>query len=75
MLLLKQMMILFFVMLVGWIARRQGIIDEHAGKKLSSIVVNIANPAEELLHILFFPLLLVCGSFNPGGLSSQGFAD
>ena len=52
MLLLKQMMILFFVMLVGWIARRQGIIDEHAGKKLSSIVVNIANPAMILSGVM-----------------------
>lgn len=52
MLILKQMLILFFVMIVGFIARKKEIIDDHASKKLSGIVVNIANPAMILSGVM-----------------------
>lgn len=45
MILLKQMSILFLIMLVGFIARKRGIFGENSGKLMSAIVVNIANPA------------------------------
>lgn len=49
---LQQMVVLFLVMLVGFLAYRKGFIDDSTGKKLSSIVVNIANPALILSSIL-----------------------
>jgi len=45
MLLLEQMLILFLLMLVGYTARRVGIINDAGSKVVSGIVVNIANPA------------------------------
>lgn len=45
MLILQQMMVLFVIMLIGFFAERKGILDEKASKKISWIVVNIANPA------------------------------
>lgn len=45
MLLFQQMLALFALMLVGYICRRIKIIDEQTSKKLSVIVVNVANPA------------------------------
>ncbi len=45
MLLLQQMMILFFLMMIGYMLKRKGIIDTDTCKKLSWIVVHIANPA------------------------------
>jgi len=49
---LQQMIVLFLVMLVGFLAYKRGFIDDNTGKKLSSIVVNIANPALILSSIL-----------------------
>jgi len=45
MLLLKQMIILFLLMAVGFICRKRGIITESGSKCVSAIVVNVANPA------------------------------
>lgn len=45
MLLLQQMLILFFYMLIGYFARKKHFLGEDAGATISWIVVNIANPA------------------------------
>lgn len=45
MILLKQMLILFMIMLVGFICRKKKIISNEGSKVLSAIVVNVANPA------------------------------
>lgn len=45
MLILQQMLVLFFIMLAGFFAQQKQILDEDACKKVSWIVVNIANPA------------------------------
>lgn len=45
MILLKQMLIFFLIMLVGMAARKVGIITSDNQKQLSAMVVNIANPA------------------------------
>lgn len=45
MLLLEQMAVLFLLMGIGYFCYKKKIITDEAGKKLSAIVVNIANPA------------------------------
>lgn len=45
MVILQQMLIFLLIMLVGIAARRWGMITQSNQKQLSSIVVNIANPA------------------------------
>lgn len=45
MILLKQMLILFLIMLVGFVCRKKKIISNEGSKVLSAIVVNVANPA------------------------------
>lgn len=45
MILFQQMLILFFVMILGFIMARKKIIDKHVSKSLSWITVNVANPA------------------------------
>lgn len=45
MLLLQQMFILFLIMLVGFICQKKGIMNNTGSKVISSIVVNVANPA------------------------------
>lgn len=45
MLLLEQMTVLFLLMGIGYFCCRRGIITNEVNKKLSWIVVNIANPA------------------------------
>lgn len=49
---LQQMIVLFLIMLVGFIAYKKDYINDNASKKLSSIVVNIANPALILSSVL-----------------------
>lgn len=51
MLVLQQMMALFLVMVAGFFAQQKGILDESACKKVSWIVVNIANPAMVLSSV------------------------
>lgn len=45
MLLLEKMVVLFLLMGIGYLCYKKGIITDEAGKKISAIVVNIANPA------------------------------
>ena len=45
MILLKQMMVLLIMMLVGVYCRKKGIFNDEANKRISSLVVNVANPA------------------------------
>lgn len=45
MLLLEQMVILFLLMAVGFYCYKKEIITDESSKKISAIVVNIANPA------------------------------
>ena len=45
MLLLQQMVVLFIYMLLGYYGSKKGVLDAKAGKALSWIVINIANPA------------------------------
>lgn len=45
MLLLEQMVVLFLLMGVGFYCYKKGIITDESSRKLSAIVVNIANPA------------------------------
>lgn len=44
MLLLQQMLVLFIYMMVGYFTYKKGIFDSEMGKKISWLVVNIANP-------------------------------
>lgn len=46
------MIVLFLVMLVGFLAYKKNYINDNASKKLSSIVVNIANPALILSSVI-----------------------
>lgn len=45
MILLQQMLVLFFIMMIGFICRKKGMLDDNANRKISGIVVNVANPA------------------------------
>ena len=45
MILFKQMLILFLIMLVGFICRKKHILTNEGSRVISSIVVNVANPA------------------------------
>ncbi len=45
MILLKQMVVLFLLMIVGFVCRKIGLLTEESAKKISGIVVNVANPA------------------------------
>lgn len=45
MILLQQMIVLFIIMMIGYICRRIRLFGAEASKLLSGIVVNVANPA------------------------------
>lgn len=45
MVLLQQMMVLFIIMMIGFVCRRIGLINADGSRMLSGIVVNVANPA------------------------------
>ena len=45
MIILKQMIILFVLMLIGLICRKRGIMTDEGSRVISGIVVNVANPA------------------------------
>ena len=45
MILLKQMMVLFLLMLVGVVCRKKSVLNDEAARRLSSLVVKVANPA------------------------------
>ena len=52
MIVLQQMTVLFLVMMIGFFAYKKDMIDSITSKKLSSIVVNIANPAMILSGVI-----------------------
>lgn len=72
MLLLEQMVVLFLLMGIGFYCYKKGMITDESSKKLSAIVVNIANPAmvltgcmgdskikgQELLQVAFIIVLI-----------------
>lgn len=45
MILLKQMLVLFILMLVGICCRKCGIFNDESNKRISALVLNVANPA------------------------------
>ena len=45
MILLRQMVIFLFMMVLGYIIAKKGILNEEVSKSISWIIVNIANPA------------------------------
>jgi len=45
MVVLQQMAVLFIIMMIGFYIAKKGTLDSVTSKKMSSIVVNIANPA------------------------------
>lgn len=49
MLLLEQMIVLFILMGIGFFCYKKGVITDEVSRKLSTIVVNIANPALVLI--------------------------
>ena len=40
----NQMIILFLVMIIGYIANKSGILDQTQNQKMSSLVLNITSP-------------------------------
>ena len=44
MLLFQQMIVLFIYMMIGYVACKKGKFDEEFGKKISWMVLNVANP-------------------------------
>ncbi len=45
MILVKQMLVLFLLMVVGFVCRKIGLLNDESSKKISGLVVNVANPA------------------------------
>lgn len=62
MILLKQMLILFLLMLVGWALARKGELDDKVSGFLSSLIVNVANPC-----------LILSGCLDPNALEQEKF--
>lgn len=52
MIVLQQMIVLFIIMMIGFWLNKKDIINDEVSKKLSYIVVNIANPAMILSSVL-----------------------
>lgn len=52
MLLLQQMIVLFIYMIIGYGAAKKSIFDEGFSKKISWLVVNVANPAMVLSSVV-----------------------
>ncbi len=61
---LNQIFILFIVLFIGLIIRKREIIDDHATKKISSLVVNVAAPA-----------LIINGMVQQGELDTAVFLE
>ena len=51
MIILQQMLVLFLIMLAGFFAEKKEVLDEDTCKKVSWIVVNIANPSMILASV------------------------
>lgn len=45
MILLRQMVVLFLIMLVGFLCRKKGLLNDESSKRISGLVVKVANPA------------------------------
>ena len=83
MVMLQQMIVMFLMMAVGYLCYKKQILTDEVSKKVSAIVVNVANPCmilssaltdqqmqgRELLQTLDVCLLDCCGT-----ASSKGFA-
>ena len=50
----NQMIILFLVIIVGYIANKVGILDKSQNQKLSSLILNITCPALILSSVFIF---------------------
>ena len=61
MLLLQKMMMFFLIMLIGYICRKSGVFKDTTGKTISSIVINIGNPA-----------LIIASGMNPERPENKG---
>ncbi len=57
MIILRQMIVFFLIMLIGYVLMRKDILDSGTCKRISWIVVNVSNPA-----------LIVSGSFDSGNI-------
>ena len=62
MILFKQMLILFFLMMIGWILAKRGELDNKISGFLSFLIVNIANPC-----------LILSGCLNGNSMNRQTF--
>lgn len=51
----------FLIMLIGYICRKSGVFKDTTGKTISSIVINIGNPA-----------LIIASGMNPERLENKG---
>ena len=51
----------FLIMLIGYICRKIGVFKDTTGKTISSIVINIGNPA-----------LIIASGMNPERLENKG---
>ena len=49
---LNQMIVLFIVMVIGYVASKNNILDEYVNKKISSLLLNITSPALVLSSVL-----------------------
>lgn len=49
---INQMLVLFIVMMIGYISNKKGILDENVNKKISSLLLNITAPALILSSVL-----------------------
>lgn len=56
-----EMMMFFLIMLIGYICRKSGVFKDTTGKTISSIVINIGNPA-----------LIIDSGMNPERLENKG---
>lgn len=48
----RKMVLLFFCMLVGFLAAKAKVMDQQTNKKLSSLIVNVTNPLQMLASAL-----------------------
>ena len=75
----RRMVMLFFCMACGFCAAKGGVMDTQSNKKLSALVVNVANPMQILASALTGErllstgqtlrlaglIVLICHSFSP----------
>ena len=57
----RRMVMLFFCMACGFCAAKGGVMDTQSNKKLSALVVNVANPMQILASALTGERLLSTG--------------